>query len=301
MAPLSVWIKAFRLRTLPLAVSTIAMGGFLSATVSQFNSKAVIFAAITTLLLQILSNLANDYGDAVSGIDNEKRIGPKRTVQSGEITKAEMKWATILFALLAIASGLFLVFRATDLQPTRSLLFVVIGLGAVVAAIKYTMGSKPYGYSGLGDLFVFVFFGLVGVKGTFYLATMSLDYRILLPAAAIGLLSAGVINLNNMRDLENDVQHGKTTIPAKVGMKNAFFYHCSRVLIPFLLLGVFNFIMGYSASTYLFYLVLPFCVYDLVKLHKSYKTGSIDPFLPLLSMKTLALTFFYGFLIVFQN
>ena len=195
MAPLSVWIKAFRLRTLPLAVSTIAMGGFLSATVSQFNSKAVIFAAITTLLLQILSNLANDYGDAVSGIDNEKRIGPKRTVQSGEITKAEMKWATILFALLAIASGLFLVFFTTDLQPTRSLLFVVIGLGAVVAAIKYTMGSKPYGYSGLGDLFVFVFFGLVGVKGTFYLATMSLDYRILLPAAAIGLLSAGVINL----------------------------------------------------------------------------------------------------------
>jgi len=301
MTPLRVWIKAFRLRTLPLAISTIAMGGFLSATAPGFNLKAVIFAGITTLLLQILSNLANDYGDAVSGIDNDARVGPKRTVQSGEISKIVMKRAIWIVAFLAVISGLLLVFYASSLRPSKSLLFLLLGLGAVIAAITYTVGDKPYGYLGLGDLFVFVFFGLVGVKGTFYLATLTFDPLMLLPAAAIGMLSAGVINLNNMRDLKGDLQNGKTTVAGRIGITNAFYYHCSLVLIPFLLLAFFNIFTDRPPITFLYLLILPPCVYDLVKLHRNLNEGKIDPFLPLLALKTLALTFFYGLLLVSQT
>jgi len=301
MASFRVWMKSFRLRTLPLAISTIAMGGFLSATAPGFNLKAVIFAGVTTLLLQILSNLANDYGDAVSGIDNDARVGPKRTVQSGEISKIAIKRAIWIVAFLAVISGLLLLFYASSLSPSKSLLFLLLGLGAVIAAITYTVGDKPYGYSGLGDLFVFVFFGLVGVKGTFYLATLAFDPLLLLPAAAIGMLSAGVINLNNMRDLKGDLQNGKTTVAGRIGIKNAFYYHCSLVLIPFLLLAFFNIFTERPAVTFLFLMILPPCVYDLVRLHRAMNEGKIDPFLPLLSLKTLALTFFYGFLLVSQT
>ncbi len=297
MASIKSWIKAARLRTLPLAMASVAMGGMVAATNDRFNLKAVLVATLTTLLLQILSNLANDYGDWRSGIDNDKRLGPKRTVQTGEISHKEMKMAIWLLSVLALASGLLLIFWATSLSFKASAIFILLGLAAIVAAIKYTVGKNPYGYIGLGDLFVFLFFGLLGVGGTWFLATTQWNALVLLPAAAMGLLSAGVLNLNNMRDLVNDRQNGKNTLVVKIGLRSAFVYHCIIVLLPFGLLSAFVLLSGVKTFVLLFLVVLPLFVADLVRIKNSYGGASLDPFLRKLALKTLLLTIIFGILI----
>lgn len=297
MASLRSWIKAARLRTLPLALASVAMGGMVAATHARFNLKAVVMAAVTTLFLQILSNLANDYGDSRSGIDNEKRVGPKRTVQTGEISAQSMKKAVILFSVLSLFSGLLLIFWAASLSFKTSAIFVFLGLAAIIAAIKYTVGKNPYGYIGLGDLFVFLFFGLLGVGGTWFLATKSWDPLILLPATAMGLLSAGVLNLNNMRDFINDRQNGKNTLVVKIGLRAAFVYHSIIVMLPFALLGAYVFFSGANPKVFLFLILLPVFLADLVSIKNSFGGAMLDPFLRKLALKTLLLTLVFGLLI----
>jgi len=299
MASFKSWIKAARLRTLPLALASVAMGGLVAATHSEFNLKAVVMTAITALFLQILSNLANDLGDSRKGVDNEKRVGPRRTVQSGEISPASMKKAIVLVAFLALISGLLLIFWAASISVKTSAIFVLLGLGAIVAAIKYTVGKNPYGYVGLGDLFVFLFFGLLGVAGTWFLATQSWNWIILLPSAAMGLFSAGVLNLNNMRDIENDKRNGKNTLAVKLGLEKAFIYHCLLVLLPFVLLSVFVLLIKADARVFLFVITLPLFLVDLVRINNSFGGASLDPFLRKLALKTLLLTIVFGALINF--
>lgn len=299
MASFKSWIKAVRLRTLPLALASVAMGGLVAATHPNFNLKAVVMTAITALFLQIISNLANDLGDSHKGVDNEKRVGPRRTVQSGEISSASMKKAIVVVSLLALVSGLLLIFWAASLTEKTSAIFVVLGLGAIVSAIKYTVGKNPYGYVGLGDLFVFLFFGLLGVAGTWFLATRSWDWLIILPSAAMGLFSAGVLNLNNMRDLENDRRNGKKTLAVKLGLQKAFVYHCLLVLLPFVLLSIFALIIKADARVFLFVITLPLFLVDLVRIKNSFGGSSLDPFLRKLSLKTLLLTIVFGILINF--
>ncbi len=294
MAGIQSWIKAARLRTLPLALASIALGGIVAGTHPDFNLKAVILAGLTTLFLQILSNLANDYGDSKSGIDNENRLGPKRTVQSGEIKAGEMKKAVVIFAGLSLLSGLALVFWAAALPLQVSFVFVLLGLAAILAAIKYTVGKNPYGYAGLGDLFVFLFFGLMGVCGTFFLATKSWSFYILLPATAMGLLSTAVLNLNNMRDVVNDRQKGKNTVAVKIGARASLLYHSFLVLLPFLLLFTFVVLTNPDIQHFAFLLMMPFFIYDLWRIAHTTDARKLDPFLKKTALKTLALTLIFG-------
>ncbi len=225
-----IWIQAFRLRTLPLALSCTIVGSFYAMAIHRFVWQVFVFAGLTTLFLQIVSNLANDYGDAQHGVDNEKRLGPQRVTQKGLVSRTHMKAMIAIFVVCAIVSGLSLIaasFGAGHIRET--VFFSLLGLSAIVAAIKYTMGKKPYGYAGLGDVFVFVYFGIVGVAGTTFLHAHLFDPWVLLPASAVGFLSAGVLNLNNMRDRENDSASGKKTLAVRMGIRSATRYHAGLI------------------------------------------------------------------------
>lgn len=294
MASFKSWVKAARLRTLPLALASIAMGGFVASTQKTFNLQAVLMAGLTTLLLQILSNFANDYGDFSKGTDDENRLGPNRTVQSGEVTAREMKIAMLSFSLLSLASGLIMLFYYVQLQVTETLLFIALGIAAIAAAIKYTTGKNPYGYAGLGDFFVFIFFGLVAVLGTYFLATQTWKWSVLLPAITMGMLSTGVLNLNNIRDYTNDKHKGKRTLAVKLGVDGAIYYHTALMSIPFLALFAYNLIIQANWPAYLVLLLLPLFFIDLMKIRKLKNTAALDPFLKKLALKTLLLTLVYG-------
>jgi len=220
------WINAFRLRTLPLAFSCIIMGSGLAYTTGQFNLPVFILALITTLFLQILSNLANDYGDFVKGTDNDERVGPDRTMQSGLITKSEMVKIMWVIALLCSIFGVWLIYEGTNgLDLSKAGLFAILGLTAMGAAVKYTMGKNPYGYAGLGDIFVFLFFGWLGVLGSYFLHTHTLNWELLLPASSIGFFTTAVLNINNMRDHLTDEKSGKNTLVVRIGISWAKRYH----------------------------------------------------------------------------
>ncbi len=235
------WISAFRLRTLPLALSTVLMGNALAILIDVFNPTIFWLTVLTTLLLQILSNLANDYGDGLKGTDNEERVGPTRAIQSGDISPKQMKNAVILFAFFSLASGIALLLVALEMD-LMLFIFFLLGIAAIGAAIKYTVGKSAYGYQGLGDLFVFIFFGLVGVLGAYYLQVKSINYWMLLPAIAIGAFSSAVLNLNNMRDIENDAKMGKNTLVVKLGLSASKKYHFLLFLVAYCAIFTFVFI-----------------------------------------------------------
>ena len=232
------WLHAFRLRTLPLALSSILVGSALAYSQGAFSWPIFLLALGTATLLQILSNLANDLGDHQHGTDNADRVGPQRAVQSGAISTALMKRAMVICGVLAFASGLALITVAFG-TTLKTLAFLLIGLAAIVAAVKYTFGKNPYGYAGLGDLSVFAFFGVVGVLGTFYLFTHSLHFITVRPIFIFGFLSVAVLNVNNMRGIENDRASGKRTLVVRLGLKKALHYHALLTWIPFFLLCSF--------------------------------------------------------------
>ena len=245
MNNLSVWLLALRLRTLPLATASIIVAAGIAVHHQIFNLTIFLLSLSTALLLQILSNLANDYGDAVTGADDENRVGPLRAMQTGVITKKSMKFAIQLTVMLTLISGLSLLFIALADDLFSWLLFIGLGALAIMAAITYTMGKVPYGYHALGDLAVFLFFGLLGVIGSFYLYGLSADWALLMPASSIGMLSAAVLNINNIRDVENDTKHNKTTLVVLYGRKIAFKYHlfliiCAPLLTSFYLASLEN-------------------------------------------------------------
>lgn len=222
---ISAWIEAMRLRTLPLATASIILGSALAAYHHGFKTSVFILSMVTALLLQILSNFANDYGDAVHGTDNESRVGPARAIQSGALSAASVKKAVMVCAVLAVISGLALLTVSLGDNWRAWACFIGLGIAAVIAAITYTMGKMPYGYRGFGDVSVFLFFGLLGVAGSYYLHTGALERSVWLPAIASGLLSAAVLNINNIRDLEPDKAAGKHTLAVRLGAHLARIYH----------------------------------------------------------------------------
>ena len=294
------WIQAFRLRTLPLALSNTIIGSCLAAADDKFRWSIFGLAALTTVLLQIMSNMANDYGDFVNGKDTAERIGPKRMVQSGEITPKTMLRGIIVMGTLCAVSGVSLILiGTTGMDITNLIIFGLLGIAAIAAAIKYTVGKNPYGYRGLGDIFVFIFFGLVGVMGTYFLHSQSFRWDILLPASTIGFLSTGVLNMNNMRDYEADKNAGKKTIVVAMGTKKAALYHLFLVAGAALLAVIYTLINYKSPWQWFFLLSFPILFLNLRKVFTYKNALELYPELPRLSMATLlfALTFGIGLIL----
>nr|WP_321410779.1 1,4-dihydroxy-2-naphthoate polyprenyltransferase [uncultured Carboxylicivirga sp.] len=295
MSSTKAWITAFRLRTLPLAFSSILMGSFVAAYHGKFQWSILLLALITTLFLQILSNLANDYGDTVNGADHDGRQGPQRMVQSGAISMTQMKIAIIVFSLLSLISGIGLIYASFGgLIQIRFLLFLLIGLGAIAAALKYTMGSNPYGYKGLGDVFVLLFFGLAGVGGTYFLHANEWDWSVLLPALSIGFLSSGVLNVNNMRDVESDRIAGKRTIVVKMGLKTAKVYHYILISFSLILLLIFVLINDFRWIHLLFMAGMPLLLGHILSIRKALVADEFDPQLKKLAISTLISVLLFG-------
>lgn len=295
MAEAKIWIRAFRLRTLPLAMSATILGSFLGYAEGLFKWGVFIFGLLTTLCLQILSNLANDYGDAVKGTDNEHRVGPQRVTQAGLVTRGQMKRMIGLFVALSLISGSLLIY--SGLSGRGSVLFVLfflLGCTAIFAAIKYTIGRRPYGYAGLGDVMVFVYFGILGVTGTYFLHTMTFSWSILMPAAAIGLFSVGVLNLNNMRDRENDRDNGKMTLVVRMGFDWAKWYHVSLLFAGFLLSLAYTILYFQSIYQFLFVLALPLMVSDIIKVLLNQVPRELNNELRKLAFATLIFSIAFG-------
>ncbi len=294
MASFKSWMAAFRLRTLPLALSVIFTGSFLAIQDGVYNWWIIGFSILTTLLLQILSNLANDYGDALKGTDNSTRVGPLRTVQSGEIQPESMKKAIIIFASLSLLSGITLLYFSFGDNFKMSLLFLFLGLASIWAAVKYTVGKNAYGYAGFGDLFVFLFFGLIGVAGSYYLNTQSFNFAVFLPAAAMGLFSAGVLNLNNMRDIDNDIYSGKHTLASRMGIVEAKKYHMILIFFGWILLLVWMMLQKHHTERLIILVALPFFVYDVFKILHTSEKAKLDPYLKRLALQTLFVALLFG-------
>ena len=294
------WIEAARLRTLPLSVSGILVGSFYAMSQAMFNWKIVIFALLTTLGLQILSNFANDYGDGVKGTDNADRVGPKRAIQSGVITPSEMKRAMVLTSLITLGFALALIYFAfKESYLLYSLVFFVLGILAIASAIRYTVGKGAYGYSGYGDVFVFVFFGLVSTFGVYFMFSKSIDWLLLLPATAIGFLSVGVLNLNNMRDEESDRKVGKNTIVVKIGGANAKVYHYFLVISAMVLVVLFAYLNEFHFDQYFFVVAYFPLISHLMTVHRNKNPKLLDPELKKLAISTFLLSILLALCLIF--
>tara|TARA_Y100001935_G_C17307260_1_gene513143 strand:+ start:1562 stop:2467 length:906 start_codon:yes stop_codon:yes gene_type:complete len=288
-----VWLYAARVRTLPLSVSGILVGTALAISEEQFDLTIFLLALCTTIAFQITSNFANDYGDGVKGTD-DLRVGPKRALQSGMLTKAEMKTGIIVMVLLSLILSFALIFKAFSAQSwPYVLVFVLLGALSIWAALKYTIGATPYGYKGLGDAFVFVFFGLVAVLGSMFLYTKNISPDAILPAVAIGLLSVGVLNLNNMRDIDSDRLYGKNTVASKLGFKRAKVYHYAILLVAFISMVFYSAIhyRGWFSLVHLLAFV-PIFVH-LKNVFKTDDPSKLDPELKKLALATFLLALLF--------
>lgn len=285
------WIQAARLRTLPLSMSGIILGSFIARWRITENGgtwdwKIFTLALVVTLLYQILSNFANDYGDGVKGTDKLRvNEAEQRAVASGRITANQMRNAVIMFAVLSLIATIALLYLAffKDNLMQEFYIFVGLGIASILAAIGYTVGKKPYGYLGLGDIFVFIFFGLVSVGGSYFLFTKTFSWDILLPATAVGMLSAAVLNLNNMRDIESDRASGKKTLALRLGFRNAMIYQIILLQLPLIIMLVFMMMNGLhtQAKYYAFmFFILMFPMTGLRrKIMQVKEPKELDPFL----------------------
>lgn len=295
---MKVWLSAFRLRTLPLSLSCIGMAAFLAAAAGKFDGTLFVLCCLTTIFLQILSNLANDYGDSINGADHAGRKGPQRAVQAGVITSAQMRRAVVIFTILCLISGIGLLLIAFGFDWNALMFFLVLGVLCIVAAIAYTVGKRPYGYAGLGDLSVLIFFGLVGVMGSLYLFTRRVDYVDILPALSCGLFSIAVLNVNNVRDIESDRAAGKFSIPVRIGREKAIIYHWFLLTAGTSSAIVYTLLRYQSPWQFLFIPVAILFIRNGLAVSKL-PSDKLDPYLKQMAMSTLlfVLTFGIGLLL----
>jgi len=292
---IKAWLSAMRLRTLPLTLSSVGMASFLAAKYAAFRWDIFVLCVFTTVFLQILSNFANDYGDSINGADNAERKGPQRAVQSGLISPKAMMKGIIMLSSLSLFSGMLLLYIALQ-QSTRETILVFFGLGllSIVAAITYTAGKKPYGYAGLGDLAVIIFFGWVGVLGTFYLFTHQFNMLLILPATSCGLFATAVLNVNNIRDIESDEKAGKRSVPVRIGRKNATLYHWV-LLGGGLLCAIMYVVYTYTDLwQFLFAITIPLFLINAIGIYKKQQPKELDPYLKQMALTSLSFMITFG-------
>ncbi len=290
------WLSAARPRTLPLALASIFMGSFLAASAGQFDWLIFSLCCLTTIALQVLSNFANDYGDTQNGADLAGRIGPQRAVQSGAITSKQMLNGIYILTVICLIFGVSLLyFSLKDISIQAFWGFFGIGLLSILAAYTYTAGKNPYGYAGLGDISVLIFFGLVGVLGSNYLFTKTFVWVNVLPAVSCGLFATGVLNINNIRDIESDTRAGKKTIPARLGKRKAIIYHWLILGLGMISILTFSILQGESKFYYIF--VFPLFFWNGIKVAR---LPNPDPMLKQMALSTLFFVLLFGLTIIFD-
>lgn len=293
MATTGNWISAMRPRTIPLSMSGILVGTGIAIQEGFWDKNIFIWAMVTTVLFQLTSNLANDLGDGEKGTDNERRIGPMRGVQSGEISVKQMRFAVLLFSVLSLISSAVLIYFGTKEMPKTMVYFYsVLAIVCVIAAITYTVGKKAYGYNGMGDIMVFLFFGVVSVLGVYSLYSKQINIDIFPAAICVGLLSSAVLNLNNMRDIENDSASNKRTLVVIMGANRAKIYHTFLVVIGVMSFAFFLLKMNQSK---LFISLLPviFLVIHLRKVASIKYAKEFDPELKKVALSTFGISLLF--------
>lgn len=297
MLKLKAWIAAARLRTLPLSVSGIIVGSAIAKNNSLFQSEIFWLAILTTIGFQVLSNFANDYGDGIKGVDDH-REGEKRMVASGLISAKQMKYGIIMTALVTLSIIVILVYTAFGWKDFfNSLLFFLLGIISIVAALKYTIGDNAYGYLGLGDIFVFLFFGLLSVLGSNYLFTQLIKWDVLLPASTIGLFSMSVLNLNNMRDIENDTKNNKKTLAVSIGFLNAKKYHYGIVILAIVFALAYTLKNFQSISQFIYVIAFIPLLFNLVTVYKNKDPKLLDGELKKVALSTFVYSLLFSFFI----
>ncbi len=295
MSKFKAWVAAARLRTLPLSVSGIIVGSSIAKDHPLFQTNIFLLAILTTIGFQVLSNFANDYGDGIKGVDDD-REGEKRMVASGLITAKQMKLGIIITASVTLFIAVILIYLAFGSENMiDSLLFFALGITSIVAALKYTIGDNAYGYSGYGDVFVFLFFGLLSVLGSNYLFTLTIDWYLLLPASTIGLLCMSVLNLNNMRDIENDTKNNKKTLVVSIGLLKAKKYHYCIILLAIIFALLYTLLNFNSIRQFIYVIAFVPLIFNLVTVCKNKNPKLLDGELKKVAISTFAYSLLFGF------
>ena len=300
---IKVWLHAARLRTLPLSLSGIIVGTGLAAVLGAFDGQIFAFALLTTIGFQVLSNFANDLGDSQKGTDNAQRVGPARAIQSGQLSAAQMKVGMWVVGVFSLLSALYLIkLSVPNLSANAIYFYIVLAVACIAAAITYTVGKNAYGYRGLGDIMVFIFFGLVSVIGVFMLFGEAFEWIVLFPAISIGLWSTAVLNLNNLRDIHNDAQMNKRTMVVKLGFHKAKYYHVFLVSFGMATWFFTIYLLAVSAMNYyLFIALLPSLGFalHLQKVVQNTEPASLDPELKKVALLTFFSSILFAFLLNF--
>ena len=299
------YIKAARLRTLPLSISGIILGSYLgnefvnsllehTIRTSIWESSIFWLAIFTTIGFQVLSNYANDYGDGIKGSD-KNRTGEARMVSSGAITPKQMKTAMISTTTITLLIALLLIYVAFGSENFGySILFFGLGIASIAAAIKYTVGNSAYGYSGFGDIFVFLFFGLLSVVGSYFLYTKIINFEIFLPAFSIGLLSTAVLNLNNLRDREQDKTNNKNTLVVKLGVVRAKKYHYFLIIGALITALIYTFLNFSSIYEFVFLVAFIPLVKNMITVSRNNTPAELDGELKKVALSTFLFAILFG-------
>lgn len=290
----SAAIHSMRLRTLPLSLAGVVLGVFLACAGHSVSPWVIILIMLTTVSLQILSNLSNELGDYLSGTDGGSREGPLYSLAEGKISVEDFKRLIVLFVFLCCFFGSAMILTAFGkLFCAKGLALVVLGACAVWAAKHYTLGKRPYGYRGLGDVFVFIFFGLVSVMGGYFVVAGTLDsWTVILPATTIGCFSVGVLNTNNIRDMESDADT-RVTIPLKIGERKAKIYQTALITIGWLAMFIFTAITFKSVWNLLYLLTLPLFIAHVAGVWR-YHGSALDKYLPMLVISSFLFSILAG-------